>query len=104
MQEPATSEQTKVYRWKDADGVWQFSNDPADAASAEEIELDGVINTMEAFTAAPEPAARSASESTPGVATVLPPQAAEALEAVKNLQQTIDDRKEALDQASGITQ
>jgi hypothetical protein len=40
---------TKVYKWKDENGVWQFSNTPVDEPGVEVIELDGQINTIPAF-------------------------------------------------------
>jgi hypothetical protein len=89
---------TTVYKWQDEDGVWQFSNNPVDAQGAEQMALDGKINTMPA----PQmPTSRtekkSAPVSIPGVATVSPGQAAELLDTVNNLQDTIDQRKADLD-------
>lgn len=40
---------TKVYKWKDENGVWQFSNTPVDEPGVEVIEFDGQINTIPAF-------------------------------------------------------
>ncbi len=45
---------TKVYKWKDKDGVWQFSNVPVDEPGAEMIEINSQINTIPAFET-PEP-------------------------------------------------
>ena len=99
---------TKVYKWKDKDGVWQFSNSPEDQEGAEVIEIDGSVNTIQAFT--PPPASTgivSSGESNkpasiPGVMTVSPEQAAEMMETVKDLQGTMDQRKADLDAISGI--
>ncbi len=103
--DPAPAAPTRVYRWQDADGVWQFSNNPADAQGAEEMALDGNINTMEAFKA-PEKKAQagkpSAPSSIPGVATVSPGQAAELMNTVTNLQETIDARKSDMDAMTGV--
>lgn len=52
---------TKVYKWKDADGIWQFSNTPVDEQGVEVIELDGQINTIPAFNA-PETALEDGEE------------------------------------------
>ena len=39
---------TKVYKWQDENGVWQFSNQPRDEGQGELVEFDGKINTMPA--------------------------------------------------------
>ncbi|MDA0790704.1 MAG: hypothetical protein O2780_14750 [Proteobacteria bacterium] len=102
--DPAPAEPTRVYKWQDENGVWQFSNNPADARGAEEVALDGHINTMEAFKPPPKQSAvkPSAPSSIPGVATVSSSQAAELMNTVTNLQETIDARKADLDATTGV--
>lgn len=108
-EEPA--DVTKIYRWKDADGIWQFSNSPDDKEGAELVEIDSRINIIQAYStqATTPPAAKevSAGESgtptaIPGVMTVSPEQAAEMMETVKNLQATLAQRKADLDAISGM--
>jgi|TARA_B110000263_G_scaffold245380_1_gene254863 hypothetical protein len=97
--EPSAPALTKVYRWQDENGVWQFSDNPNDAPGAEVMELDGKINTIESV--APQPVTKSPT-AIPGVATVSPGQAAELMDTVNNLQETIDQRKADMDALSGM--
>lgn len=98
--EPSAPALTKVYRWQDENGVWQFSDNPNDAPGAEVMELDGKINTIESV--APQPPATKSPTAIPGVATVSPGQAAELMDTVNNLQETIDQRKADMDVLSGM--
>ena len=79
--------------------MWQFSDNPNDAPGAEVMELDGKINTIESV--APQPATK-APTSIPVVATVSLGQAAELMDTVNNLQETIDQRKADMDALSGM--
>jgi Domain of unknown function (DUF4124) len=102
---PATPAVTRVYKWKDKDGVWQFSNSPVDEDGAEIIELDGRINTVQAFkprAPARVEAAQSSATPIPGVMTVSPQEAGNMLDTVKNLQKTIDQRKADMDAVSNV--
>lgn len=101
--ERASGQPVQVYKWQDENGIWQFSNRAEDAAGAETMELDGVINTMPAV-AMPEPATaakpeKSAATSMPSLTTVPLSDAIETINQAKQLQQTIDDRKSELDKA-----
>ena len=99
---------TKIYKWKDKDGIWQFSNFPDDKDGAELIEIDGNVNTIQAYTPPALPTGNVSNEETgkaasiPGVMTVSPEQAAEMMETVKDLQGTMDQRKADLDAISGV--
>ena len=90
---------TKVYRWQDENGVWQFSDNPNDEPGAEVMELDGKINTIESV--APQPKKKSPA-GIPGVATVSPAQAGQLIDTVKNLQENIDQRKADMDALTGM--
>ena len=90
---------TKVYRWQNENGVWQFSDNPNDAPGAEVMELDGKINMIESV--AP-PSATKSPTAIPGVATVSSGQAAELMNTVNNLQENIDKRKADMDALSGM--
>lgn len=89
---------TKIYKWKDENGVWQFSNSPVDEEGAEIMELDGQINTVQAFKAPPTTKKeKKGPTAIPGVMTVSPQQAGNMMDTVKNLQETIDQRKAEMD-------
>jgi hypothetical protein len=109
---PAREVRTTVYKWQDEHGVWHFSNDPVEGAGMEGVEdvevmeLDGRINTMEAFRApvqSPNPADAVAVTATanlpPGILTVAPDKVAEMMDTVTHLQQTVDQRKADMDKA-----
>ena len=101
VKEPAT-----VYKWQDEKGQWHFSNQPPDIPEgAEEMELTGDINIMDAYVPPePEPTTTTAAANVPGITgpmTVAPEQVKEMMETVTNLQQTVDDRKKELDQMTG---
>ncbi|MBQ74694.1 MAG: hypothetical protein CMQ20_06670 [Gammaproteobacteria bacterium] len=93
---------TKIYKWKDDNGVWQFSNSPVDEKGAEVMELDGKINTVEAFVAPAKDEMKKKPAAIPGVSTVSPQQAGNLLDTVKNLQETIDQRKSDMDSVSNM--
>jgi len=104
---------TKIYKWKDEDGVWQFSNSPQDKEGSELIEFSAQTNIIQSYSPPPlttvPPTKREASggevstsDSIPGVMTVSPEQAAEMMKTVKNLQSTVDQRKADLDALSGV--
>mgnify|MGYP001561608095 CR=1 FL=1 len=92
---------TKIYKWQDEHGVWQFSNTPVPSAEAELVILDGQINTIDAYVAPAKPnqpaVANSRSALPAGVTTVSPDKIVEMMEKVNNLQQTVDDRKAEID-------
>ncbi|MCB1647533.1 MAG: DUF4124 domain-containing protein [Pseudomonadales bacterium] len=96
---------TTVYKWQDENGVWQFSSDPADMPGAETMELDGNINTMEAFKAPSKvqrPETRMPSlPSLPGMTTISTEQMDEMMETVNGLQETADQRQEQIRKATG---
>jgi hypothetical protein len=113
LQPEASGAVTRIYKWKDKDGVWQFSNSPEDKEGSVLIEINGQTNIIQAFI--PPPSSDrvnqggmvwdeqvSESDPIPGVMTVSPEQAAEMMETVKNLQSTMDQRKATLDALSGV--
>lgn len=97
---------TKVYKWQDENGVWQFSNQPRDEAQGELVAFDGNINTMPAVDTSilkTDSGASSGSRGTginipPGLTTVSGDKVEEMMDTLNNLQQTVDDRKTQLDQ------
>ena len=94
-------EPTKVYKWQDENGVWQFSNTPVNESGAEVVILDGKINTMDAYVAPKQDKKASAanpfSALPPGLTTVSPDKIGEMMDTVNNMQETVDDRKAELD-------
>jgi hypothetical protein len=100
-------EPVTVYKWQDENGVWQFSNDPVDVegvARAEAVELDGRITIVESVNveAVHGPAKPPALPSLPaGVTSIAPGQVQEMMEAVGDMQETVDARKADIDRASG---
>lgn len=101
----SSSVPTKVYKWQDENGVWQFSNQPVDEGQGEVIELDGKINTMPAVDTSILNAGRKASSSPspgmsipPGLTTVSGDKVQEMMDTVNNLQESVDNRKAEIDQ------
>ncbi len=43
---------TEVYRWKDADGVWQFGDTPPETVNAETVEIEENLTPIKATWAA----------------------------------------------------
>ena len=96
---------TKIYKWQDENGVWQFSNTPVNEKNVETMELDGKINTMDAFKA---PRTQTATKpknqfsSVPsGMLTISSDQLSDMMETVNGLQETVDKRKEQMDKVAG---
>lgn len=95
---PAAPAVTRIYKWKDEDGVWQFSNLAVDEEGAEIMEIDNRINIVQAFEPAEAVAVKKkVPKANPGVMTVSPQEAADLLDTVNSLQETIDQRKADMD-------
>lgn len=94
---------TQVFKWQDDEGQWHFSNAPPNLEIAEEIEISNV-NLMEAYKppAPPSDAGLSADSESMDVSSGIPKpvQVQEMMETIEQFQQTIDQRKEALDSLS----
>lgn len=104
-QKEASQTPTRVYRWQDENGVWQFSNQPQDEAQGELIELDGQINTMPAVDASilnqgSIASKRSAVSIPAGLTTVPGDKVEEMMNTVNELQTTVDSRKAEIDKLS----
>jgi|TARA_Y100000310_G_scaffold331425_1_gene404971 hypothetical protein len=87
----------KVYRWKDDEGNWHFSNKEEDAEGAELMEVQET-NTIPAFKAPPREKKTKVAASQP-VTAPIPGigQGIDTLNQAKQLQSTIDQRKADLD-------
>ena len=99
---PPVQEQptTLVYKWQDDEEQWHFSNAPPNFEIAEEIEISNV-NLIEAYVP-PVPrsdAGQSADSESTGVPSGIPEpgQVQEMRATIEQFQQTIDQKKEALD-------
>ncbi len=94
---------TQVYRYKDENGVWQFTDQPlqdgAPMDGVETMELDGDINLMPAFQEQNTRVAKSESNRLQLPDTPLPTSVnpAELMDAVNNMQDTVDARAAALE-------
>lgn len=103
----STPEETVVYKWKDENGVWQFTNEPVEGLDVEQMVLDGQINTMESLQK-PDRMKRATSinaDAIPsGLLTVAPDKVSEMMDTVNNLQETIDQRKADMDRTTGQSQ
>lgn len=97
---PATPVVTRIYKWKDENGVWQFSDSPLDEEGAEIMELDGQINIVPAFKPPGGVDEEKTPAAIPGVMTVSPREAGNMLDTVNNLQETMDQRKADMDEIS----
>ena len=102
-------EPTRVYKWKDENGIWQFSGEPVEGKDVEVMELDGKINTLPAVPVAAHNAggvqgsASGPSAILSGLTSVLPGKIAEMMDRVNNMQATVDDRKALVDKNTGVT-
>lgn len=106
---------TKVYKWKDENGIWQFSNREEDrmdnaGKDVEVMELDGDINIMPAVdltlvkTRNPEATATKKADFSAipsGLTTVSPDKIGEMMDTINNLQDAVDQRKKDLDKITG---
>lgn len=97
----APPEPVTVYKWQDENGVWQFSNEPVEGENVETMELDGRVTVMESIdTTAMQTSNEKPSFSVPsGLTTVAPDKVEEIMKTATELQDTVDDRKEQIDQS-----
>jgi len=99
----APSEPVTVYKWQDEDGIWQFSTEPVDRADVQEVVLDGQVNTMPAPSVR-QPAGTGNLDSgisalPDGMTSVAPDKLEEMVKTATELQDTVDSRKEDIDEA-----
>ncbi|HIG42064.1 MAG: hypothetical protein ABGY96_29295 [bacterium] len=101
-------EPIRVYKWKDENGIWQFSGEPVEGEHVEVMELDGKINTIPAVSVAADKAggvqgSASGLPATPhGLTSVSPDKIAEMMDSVNNMQETVDGRKALVDKNTGV--
>jgi hypothetical protein len=106
----APSSHTKVYKWQDEEGVWQFSNQPQDMEGAEVVEIDNNINTIAAFKVPQDKASTQTSDQQlqsgmsglpAGMTSVSPEKISKMMETVNSLQGVADQKQETLDAITG---
>lgn len=108
----ASGDEVSVYKWKDAEGNWQFSDTPPENDVAEQVTVSTHLNRD---IAPPPPETRevTTTESKSGKTklirddgfaptTISPDKISTLVEDAKNVQKLVDDRKKQLDEA--ITQ
>lgn len=99
--------QNKMYKWKDEKGRWQFGDNPPEGVSAVEMAVKTQINemkTIELPEGFKDEADRNKSKRfDPGEESATPfstaplTQVPEMLDQIKDFQNTLDERKEKLD-------
>ena len=98
----SSSEKVQVYKWQDANGVWQFSSQPpAGQASVETIELSPNTNVMAPTPVAAEsdPAPTGPRVSVLGGASPYSPDGVKQLvDQAKNVQEMLDERQKMQEQ------
>jgi len=97
--------ETKVYKWKDKAGEWHFSNHPPPEGVASSVKVyRSDVNITQAPKAAPKPTDQP-SAATPDTAVPLlpitdPARVKQLFDDAKNVQNLVNDRKQAIDQQS----
>lgn len=103
-----SGEQPSLYRWKDEKGNWQFSDTPPESVNAQMMEVETKINSMktidlpEGYQDKPK-VENNRFDPTDGEGSSLPLTTApiekvpEMLDKIKDFQQSLDDRKQQLD-------
>ena len=96
--------ESKVYRWKDSNGQWQFADTPPVNQAAEAMSVSGNLNKDLVATYEPpeEPTVENDTATTPTASlvpmTVSPDEVSKLMKDVNNMQQLMDDRGEQLKQ------
>ncbi len=101
----STNKSGDVYRWKDKNGQWRYSDTPPDNQTAENISVSGNLNS-DLAEKAPKPTVSTQTEETETSkkatsilpATLSQDQVSKLIEDTNNVQQLIDDRQSQLEQ------
>ncbi|TQV82523.1 DUF4124 domain-containing protein [Exilibacterium tricleocarpae] len=104
---PAAVGKTKVYKWRAADGSWRFSDAPNPDGQSEELWLDPDSNVIQS-TPLPaqtegveKEAAQGPGNGIPLPLTVTPGQASKLIDDARKVQELMDQRNQALQEALG---
>lgn len=95
--------QTKIYRWKSAEGTIQFSNVPPAGVEFETVWVDPDANVIEALKPPPPEQAAATADSKapqvkmPSLLTVSPDKVKQLVKDAKNVQKLSDERTKALE-------
>lgn len=98
----APAKAQKIYKWKDAKGVWQFSNSPppADVKNAQQQDMPKMSNVMQAVKVREAEVPRegpSRDVSIPFPSTIPLQDIPKLIDDAKNVQKLADQRQRALD-------
>jgi hypothetical protein len=104
--EKTAQAQPNIYRWRDSDGQWQFSDTPPANQAAEAMNVSGNLNKDLVATYEPpkEPETENAATSNNSSATnltpmtVSPEKISKLIEDANNIQKLVDDRAEQMKQ------
>jgi hypothetical protein len=97
------------YKWKDEDGTWHYSDHPQEGQNIETVTVNTNTNLIQGLRAEKEDKtelpknkieAQASSASIPLPMTVPFEEVSKMLEDANNLQQIMDDRKKAIDNAT----
>lgn len=97
--EPSTSH---YYKWQDAEGNWQFSDDAPEGIASDSVDVDTRANILEPFLGNTSPKPEQAKPAKPAVnlptsPLVMPSQAKQLIEDAKNIDQLLENRQQELD-------
>lgn len=93
-----------IYRWKDQDGQWQYSDTPPQNQTAETITVSGHLNRdlvdTTSLQAARETKPEEQTTNTSGIipASMSPEKISKLIEDTQNVQKLMDDRQSQIDQ------
>ena len=104
-------DQVTVYKWRDSEGNWQFSDTPPDGATAEQVLVDTNVNRdlvpelrespITTTTDSGGKAIFIKDSSLPTPTTLAPDKLTKLIEDANNVQQLMDNRQQQLDEALG---
>ena len=92
----SSSTSQTLYRYQDANGVWHYTDDPAMANQAEEIEVSTDINLMQAPPEAPRVSAPEVNISANPLTAIT--RGDQVMEDAQEVQQMLEDRLDDMDQ------
>lgn len=89
-----TDKKVQVYKWRDANGVMQFSNTPPPDSTAEQVSLDPNTNLMQAVKVEEKKPEQAQVVQAPGVSPYSPKQMKKVLEDAKGVEALLQQRHE----------
>ncbi len=105
---PGDFGKTRVYRWQDANGNWQYSDTPPPSQSAETLLINPDVNIVQSteLPKDPEPEEKETDAKGSGIGvplpmTVSPGEARQLIEDAKGINDLMQKRQETLDAING---